>query len=124
NIDSAASSAIQSIAHYLNSTAGGSFWICFHVRDAHGDSGDSTDDIPFPRIANMADLYARLGRRDQDQLIPVEFTPAARVTPSEFDKIDWTVELVLPTSLLNLVLSVVNLHERAGSDVWVKGIIL
>src|SRR5258707_14025482 len=53
---------------------GASFDLCY----PHGDRCDSTDYVPVRWIANVADLPSGLRTRNQNQLLPIEFTPTAR----------------------------------------------
>jgi hypothetical protein len=50
--------------------------------------------------------------RNQEELVPVQFAPAAGVTISKLDEKDGAVEFVLPGAGLDLVLPFVDLDER------------
>src|ERR1700752_1396791 len=57
----------------------------------------------------------RLMRNDQ-QLVPLQLTPSARVPISQFDKIDRPIEFVEAGSCLQFVLTGIDLQQRAGPD--------
>src|SRR5258707_7775465 len=99
---------------------GASFDLCY----PHGDRCDSTDYVPVRWIANVADLPSGLRTRNQNQLLPIEFTPTAGVTVSELDEIDGAIEFVLPTTWLHLVLSCIDLDKRPGADERIECVIL
>ena len=82
-----------------------------HLRHAHRHRCDSSDDICFVGIAKLANLPPRLWTRNHDQLISHEFTPATCVTAPKLDKINWSIEFVLPISSLYFVLMGVDLHK-------------
>src|SRR6266849_6114026 len=98
--------------------------ISFHFRYAHGHRGDSADNVCFIWVSKLADLSARLGTGNQNQLVPIQFTPTAGVTISELDEIDRAVEFVLPITSLHLVLPFINLDERSGADQGIKRVIV
>jgi hypothetical protein len=88
-------------------------------RDAHSNGGDSTDDICVPRISDLTDLPARVRARNQHQAASIDLAPTAHITISEFDKINGSVEFILPVSRLNPFLAGINFNER----IWrVEGI--
>ena len=95
-----------------------------HFCNSHSHRSDSADDVRLGWISKVPDLTSRLGTRNQDKLIPVEFTPTAGVTTTEFDEIDGTVELVLPIARFYLVLVIVNLDERAWPNQRKERVIL
>src|SRR5580700_6857701 len=68
----------------------------------------------------MSGLLSRLGRGQKHQLAAVHLTPAADVRVPKLDKIDWSLEFVVPAIRLNLRLLGVNLHKRTRPQHWVK----
>ena len=54
--------------------------------------------------------------RNDQQLVPLQLTPAARVTLAQFDEIDRPVEFVVPGSGSQFVLTGVDLEQRSGPD--------
>src|SRR5580698_2005093 len=86
------------------------------LRYSHRHGGDSADNVPVGWITNLTDLPSRLRTGNQNELVPVKFTPATGISVSEFDKIDRTVEFVLPAAWLYLVLPGINFDERPRSN--------
>jgi len=60
----------------------------------------------------MACRAARLARRDEDQIIVVQFAPAAHVGVSQLEEINRPVVFAMPTKRQNSLLPRVDLHER------------
>jgi hypothetical protein len=91
-----------------------------HLRDAHRDCGDSTDNVRVLWVANMSGLLSRLGRGQKHQLAAVHLAPAAHIRISKLHKIDWSFEFVVPPVRLDLRLLGVDLYKRTGPQHWVK----
>src|SRR5580704_9096995 len=91
-----------------------------HLRDAHRDCGDSTDNVRVLWVANMSGLLSRLGRGKKNQLAAVHLAPAAHIRISKLHKIDWSLEFVVPAVGLDLPLPGVDLYKRTGPQHWVK----
>ena len=62
--------------------------------------------------------------RKQDQLIAIQFAPGACVSIAKLHKVNGTIKLVLPIPGLNPILARIDLHEAAGSDERIQGVVL
>ena len=72
----------------------------------------ATHNIGVLRISKMSDGYRRFRRRDQNQIVPLEFAPADRiVVVAQFHKINRTIEFRAPAERLNLAHVRINLYE-------------
>ena len=78
---------------------------------AAGFKAVAESDACIGRVTNLANLSSGLRIRDQEQLVPIQFTPTTGVTISEFDEKDGAVKFVLPGSWLDFFLPLIDLDE-------------
>ena len=67
-------------------------------------------------MVKSANVLVGMRVGNYDQLTPVQLTPTANVTVSQFHEVDGTVKLRIPFLAADLSLICVNLHERTGPD--------
>lgn len=91
--------------------------------DPHRHARNSPDDGGIARIANLASMYGTVGRRNENQLSPIQLVPTANVAIPEFEEEDWAVKLVMPLGWSDCSLAGVDLYERTGSDDWVESLV-
>jgi hypothetical protein len=82
--------------------------------DQVGEAYDTTYDLGLLRVSKMPDGYGRFWRRDQQQIVPIEFAPTDRITVvAQFYKIDWAFMFARPHTSNDFVLLRIDLHERS-----------
>src|SRR5260370_3392451 len=67
-------------------------------------------------MVKSANVLVGMRVGNYDQLTPVQLTPTANVTVSQFREVNGTVKLRIPFLGADLSLLCVNLHERTGPD--------
>lgn len=75
-------------------------------------------------IVESAHLLRRLRMRDNHQLPAIDLAPTACVAGTKFHKIDRAIEFRCPLPSADLPLVRVNLHEGAGTDQRIQGVVL
>ena len=94
-------------------------------RDQVSEAYDTTHDIGVLRISKMPDGHRRFWRRDQKQIVPLEFAPTDRITVvAQFHKIDRTFVFARPHTSNYFVLLRIDLHEGAWANDWIKRVII
>jgi len=66
------------------------------LHETHGESRHLANNFDVVWIANVADLFARLLRRNEDQVIAIEFAPAADICVTQLEEINWPIVFALP----------------------------
>src|SRR5438045_4056171 len=73
----------------------------------------------------MPDGHRRFWRRDQKQMVPLEFAPADRITiVAHFHKLDRTFVFARPHTSNDFILLRVDLYEGPGANDGIKGVII
>jgi hypothetical protein len=94
-------------------------------RDQVGEAYDTTYDVGLLRVSKMPDGYGRFWRRDQQQIVPIEFAPTDRITVvAQFYKIDWAFMFARPHTSNDFVLLRIDLHEGAWANDGIKRVIV
>jgi hypothetical protein len=87
-------------------------WVrLFLADDSHGYTGHPAYDFCLSGMVKSANVLVGMRVGNYDQLTPVQLTPTADVTISEFHEIDGAVEFGLPFLSADLPLACVDLHE-------------
>ena len=93
--------------------------------DQVSEAYDTPHDIGVLRIAKMPDGHRRFWRRDQKQIVPLEFAPTDRITVvAQFHKINRTFVFARPHTSNDFVLLRIDLHEGAWANDGIKRVII
>ena len=103
--------------------------LCGRVRlqlsDQHRNPCDAAYDLSILRIAKGTNGHWRFGRRDEQQAASFVVAPTAGVAVvAQLNEINRTVVFARPNALDDLVLTRINLYERARPDQRIQGVVL